>query len=76
MNSPMQNAIVHEVETAVSNTKQDLLNSMAVLIDCRLDTFQSNIQQSDFQISKIEESVTYNFRFQRNGNEKSVHRQC
>jgi hypothetical protein len=69
MNSPMQNAIVHEVETAVSNTKQDLLNSMAVLIDCRLDTFQSNIQQSDFQISKIEESVTYNFLFQRNGNE-------
>ena len=69
MNSPTRNAIVHEVETAVSNTKQDLLNSMAVLIDCRLDTFQSNIQQSDFQISKIEESVTDNFRFQRNGNE-------
>ena len=69
MNSPMRNAIVHEVETAVSNTKQDLLNSMAVLIDSRLDTFQSNIQQSDFQISKIEESVTDNFRFQRNGNE-------
>jgi hypothetical protein len=44
MNSPMLNAIVHEVETAVSNTKQDLLNSMAVLIDSRLDTFQSNIQ--------------------------------
>ena len=69
MNSPMRNAIVHEVETAVSNTKQDLLHSMAVLIDFRLDTFQSNIQQSDFQISKIEESVTDNFRFQRNGNE-------
>jgi hypothetical protein len=28
-----------------------------------------SIQQSDFQISKIEESVTDNFRFQRNGNE-------
>jgi hypothetical protein len=69
MNSPMRNAIVHEVETTVSNTKQDLLNSMAVLIDSRLDTFQSNIQQSDFQTSKIEESVTDNFRFQRNGNE-------
>jgi hypothetical protein len=64
----MRNAIVYEVETAVSNTKQDLLNSMAVLIDSRLDTFQSNMQQSDFQISKIEESVTDNFRFQRNGN--------
>jgi len=74
MNSPMRNAIIHEVETAVSNTKQDLLNSMAVLIDSRLNTFQSNIQQSqkdisDFQISKIEESVTDNFRFQRKGNE-------
>ena len=65
----MRNAIVHEVETAVSKTKQDLLNSMAVLIGSRLDTFQSNIQQSDFQISKIEESVTDNFRFQRNENE-------
>jgi len=70
----MRNAIIHEVETAVSNTKQDLLNSMAVLIDSRLNTFQSNIQQSqkdisDFQISKIEESVTDNFRFQRKGNE-------
>ena len=70
MNSPMRNAIIHEVETAVSNTKQDLLNSMAVLIDSRLNTFQSNIQQSqkdisDFQMSKIEESVTDNFRFQR-----------
>jgi hypothetical protein len=70
MNSPMRNAIIHEVETAVSNTKQDLLNSMAVLIDSRLNAFQSNIQQSqkdisDFQISKIEESVTDNFRFQR-----------
>jgi hypothetical protein len=74
MNSPMQNAIVHEVETAVSNTKQDLSNSMSVLIDFRLNVFQSNIQQSqkdisDFQISKIEESVTDNFRFQRKGNE-------
>ena len=66
MNSPMRNAIVHEVETAVSNTRQDLLNSM--------NTFQSNIQQSqkdisDVQISKIEESVSDNFRFQRKGNE-------
>ena len=47
---------------------------MAVLIDSRLNTFQSNIQQSqkdisDFQISKVEESVTDNFRFQRKGNE-------
>ena len=71
--SSMQNAIVHEVETAVSNTKQNLLNSMAVLIDSRLNAFQSNIQQSqkdisDFQISKIEESVTDNFCFQRKGN--------
>jgi hypothetical protein len=74
MSSPMRNAIVHEVEAAVSNTKQDLLNSMAVLIDSRLNTFQSNIQQSqkdisDFQMSKIEESITDNFRFQRKGNE-------
>ena len=74
MNSLMRNAIVHEVKTAVSSTKQDLLNSMAVLIDSRLNTFQSNIQQSqkdisDFQISKVEESVTDNFRFQRKGNE-------
>jgi hypothetical protein len=36
MNSPMRNPIVHEVETTVSNTKQDLLKSMAVLIDSRL----------------------------------------
>ena len=57
MNSPMRNAIVHEVQTAVSNTKHDLLNSMAVLIDSKLNTFQSHIQQSqkdisDFQIKK------------------------
>ena len=74
VSSPMRNAIVHEVEAVVSNTKQDLLNSMAVLIDSRLNTFQSNIQQSqkdisDFQMSKIEQSVTDNFRFQRKGNE-------
>ena len=59
----MRNAIVHEVETAVSNTKEDVLNSMAVLIDSRLNTFQSNIQQSqkdisDVQMSKIGESVS------------------
>jgi len=70
----MRNAIVHEVETAVSNTKEDVLNSMAVLIDSRLNTFQSNIQQSqkdisDVQMSKIEERVSDNFRFQRKGNE-------
>jgi hypothetical protein len=42
MNSPMRNAIIHEVETAVSNTKQDLLNSMAVLIDSRLARYTLN----------------------------------
>ena len=56
-------AIVHKVETAVSNTKAGLLNSMAVLIGSRLNTFQSNIQQSqkdisDVQMSKIGESVS------------------
>ena len=51
MNSPMRNAIVHEVQTAVSNTKHDLLNSMAVLIDSKLNTFQSHIQQSQKDIS-------------------------
>jgi len=54
---------VHKVETAVSNTKAGLLNSVAVLIDSRLNTFQSNIQQSqkdisDVQMSKIGESVS------------------
>jgi hypothetical protein len=42
MNSPMRNTIVHEVETTVSNTKHDLVNSMVVLIDSRLNTFQSH----------------------------------
>ena len=67
MNSPMRNTIVHEVETTVSNTKHDLVNSMVVLIDSRVNTFQSHIQQSQkdishFQISKIEEGVTDSFR--------------
>ena len=70
----MWTAIVHEVETAVSNTKEDLLNSMAVLIDSRLHTFQSNIQQSqkdisDVQMSKIGESVSF---FNAQGGGKSV----
>ena len=63
LNSPIRNSIVHEVETAVSNTNEDVLNSIAVLIDSRLNTFQSNIQQSqkdisDVQMSKIGESVS------------------
>jgi hypothetical protein len=43
LTSQIRSAIAHEVETAVSNTKQDLLTNMVVLIDSRLNTFYSNI---------------------------------
>ena len=39
LTSLMRSAIAHEVETAVPNTKQDLVTNMAALIDSRLNTF-------------------------------------
>jgi hypothetical protein len=39
LNLPIRSAIVHEVETAVSNTKQDLVTNMSALIESRLNTF-------------------------------------
>ena len=36
--SLMRSAIAHEVETSVSNTKQDLVTNMSVLIESRLNT--------------------------------------
>ena len=67
-------AIAGEVENAVSNTKQDLLNSMAILMDSRLNNLQSNLQQSQLELSntqrtKFEETVSDNFKFPRKGNE-------
>jgi hypothetical protein len=39
LTSLMRSVIAYEIETAVSNTKQDLVTNMAVLIDFRLNTF-------------------------------------
>jgi hypothetical protein len=39
LTSPIRSAIPHEVETAVSNTKHDLVTNMSVLIESRLNIF-------------------------------------
>ncbi|VDH99940.1 Hypothetical predicted protein [Mytilus galloprovincialis] len=66
--------ILREVKNAVSSSQQDLLNSITTVMDSRLSSFQSNLQQSQqeisqTQIAKLEETMTNNYSFQRKGNE-------
>ncbi|VDI02492.1 Hypothetical predicted protein [Mytilus galloprovincialis] len=66
--------ILREVKNAVSSSQQDLLNSITTVMDSRLSSFQSNLQQSQqeisqTQIAKLEETMTDNYSFQRKGNE-------
>ncbi|CAG2194401.1 unnamed protein product [Mytilus edulis] len=66
--------ILHEVKNAVSSLQQDLLNSITTVMDSRLSSFQSKLQQSQqkisqTQIAKLEETMTDNYSFQRKGNE-------
>ncbi|CAG2189976.1 unnamed protein product [Mytilus edulis] len=67
-------AISLEVKNAVSNLQQDILNRISTIMDSRLSSFQSNIRQSQQDISqsqmyKIEQTVTDNYSFKRKGNE-------
>ena len=67
--------ILLEVKTAVSNSQQELLSSITSLMDSRLSSFQTSIHQTQFeisqtQISKMEETLTDSYTFQRKGNEK------
>ncbi|XP_063436225.1 uncharacterized protein LOC134717658 [Mytilus trossulus] len=70
----VKQVIVQEVQNAVSASQQATLNQITALIDNRLSTFQGKIQQSQrdisqSQMSKIEETLSENYTFQRKGNE-------
>ncbi|CAG2232085.1 unnamed protein product [Mytilus edulis] len=74
LDSPIREAIANEVKSVIASSKQDMLNNMSAMMNSRLNRLQSNIQQSQFdisnaQITKIEESVSNNYKFQRKGNE-------
>ncbi|XP_076116600.1 uncharacterized protein LOC143084068 [Mytilus galloprovincialis] len=74
ISSSIKDAISLEVKNAVSNLQQDILNNISTIMDSRLSSFQSNIRQSQQDISqsqiyKIEQTVTDNFSFKRKGNE-------
>lgn len=74
LGSPVRAAISREVKTAVSSSPQELLSSITTLMDTRLALFQTNIQQtqqeiSQTQMTKIEETMTDSYTFQRKGNE-------
>ncbi|CAG2253627.1 unnamed protein product [Mytilus edulis] len=74
LDSPIREAIANEVKSVIASSQQDMLNNMSAMMDSRLNRLQSNIQQSQFdisnaQINKIEESVSDNYKFQRKGNE-------
>ncbi|VDI48743.1 Hypothetical predicted protein [Mytilus galloprovincialis] len=74
LDNSVKQVIVQEVQNAVSASQQDTLNQITALIDNRLSTFQGNIQQSQrdisqSQMSKIEETLSENYTFQRKGNE-------
>ncbi|VDI26109.1 Hypothetical predicted protein [Mytilus galloprovincialis] len=69
--------ILREVKNAVSSSQQDLLNSITTVMDSRLSSSQSNLQQSQqeisqTQIAKLEETMTDNYSFQRKGNENQI----
>ncbi|VDI23305.1 Hypothetical predicted protein [Mytilus galloprovincialis] len=74
ISSSIKDAILLEVKNAVSNLQQDILNSISTIMDSRLSSFQSNIRQSQQDISKsqmykIEQTVTDNYSFMRKCNE-------
>ena len=74
LDNSVKQVIVQEVQNAVSASQQDTINQITALIDNRLSTFQGNIQQSQrdisqSQMSKIEETLSENYTFQRKGNE-------
>ncbi|VDI67528.1 Hypothetical predicted protein [Mytilus galloprovincialis] len=74
ISSTIKDAISLEVKNAVSNLQQDILNSISSIMDSRLSSFQSNLRQSQQDISqsqiyKIEQTVTDNYSFKRKGNE-------
>ncbi|VDI18632.1 Hypothetical predicted protein [Mytilus galloprovincialis] len=74
LDNSVKQVIVLEVQNAVSASQQDTLNQITALIDNRQSTFQGNIQQSQrdisqSQMSKIEETLSENYTFQRKGNE-------
>jgi len=74
IDNSLRDTITREVKTAVSNSQQELLSNITSLMDSRLSSFQTSIQQSQVeisqtQISKMEETLTDSYTFQRKGNE-------
>jgi len=74
IDNSLRDTITREVKTAVSNSQQELLSNITSLMDSRWSSFQTSIQQSQVeisqtQISKMEETLTDSYTFQRKGNE-------
>ena len=74
LSSPLRNAISREVSNAISTSQQDLLNSINGIMDSKLTSLQTTLQESQQEISqtqmaKMEETLTDNYTFQRKGNE-------
>jgi hypothetical protein len=63
LTSQIRSAIAHEVETAVSNTKQDLLTNIVVLIDSRLNTFYSNINNISASHDFLRQNTIFRIRY-------------
>ena len=80
LSESIRDAIAREVKQAVTSSQNDLLAKITTVIDSKLSTFQTNIQQSqvelsETQICKMEETLSDNYTFQRKGNENQFKHQ-
>ena len=70
LDSPIREVIANKVKNVIASSQQDMLNNISAMMDSRLNRLKSNIQQSQFdisniQITKIEESVSDNYKFKK-----------
>ena len=80
LSESIRDAIAREVKQAVTSSQNDLLAKITTVMDSKLSTFQTNIQQSqvelsETQICKMEETLSDNYTFQRKGNENQFKHQ-
>ena len=75
MDAGILQAIQHEVQNAIKESQDQLLNSLSTLLDKRLDGVQRNIQEnqkmlSDTQMAKMDETMADTYKFKKRGNEE------
>lgn len=52
LDSPIREAIANELNSVIASSQQHMLSNMSALMEFRLNPLQSNIQLSQFDISK------------------------